>query len=453
MSIKQKHNPEQNRQAASNELTSEYSAPRYVTNLEEQRVANLLYEPEVIDPYEKSSKLAKLGRSILEKTRLYTPTVEAPRTMESETMRNMVNDDLDRTRDLLRERVLPGVDDIAVDAYLGVRSEDSIIPPFFKNLLEKAREDSGKDLSLLTWASDYANNEQLLNLMQWHDDYLRTLDENPEFNDRIQRIKGQYLDGLTIAKEQGLIHPDVFRDTQPIHDVKVRHASPLSALIADAHAFIGKADKPEIQVRPDYQGSRTLFHEFTHLAGRLTPQFNEGQTDRMAIRIYNAVHDKDDQMSEEGGIYEPQMKMLDALAAFSPDTFSNLEVSRQFAATPHPGMNTANLVGKFDQELGFPLLTTLTLQSQAFMHDTSNSLAGGIVRVEAQQAMRDSVEKALDFLQSQGKDAIPHSIDEFLSFLSSRARDLPDEDIFRFASLAKKMIEIKKPPQNHHQEK
>lgn len=230
-------------------------------------------------------------------------------------------------------------------------------------------------------------------MLQWHDAYLKDLDENPEFQERIKNVKERYKEGLENLKDAHLVHPNVFTDTTIIDSTTIQHASPFSPVTAGSHAFLLRGGVPEIHVRPDTDDP-ALFHELTHLSGGLMFQFDEGMTDRIAIRIFNATHDTPEHKEEKDSVYYDQIRMLDTLSTLDEEAFSPWGISRIYASSDNPTANTVELVGNFDDRLGFPLLLHLTKESNQLLADNVDKFAGSLVRQAAQIMLRENVELA-----------------------------------------------------------
>lgn len=129
-----KTNTEYDRYTLTKALVKKEGAPRYVVGAEDRRVSELMAET-YVDPYRHDGALKRVGRSLLTRAGLVTPRkpelVERPYLETSQHhQQEHVSDELEYARALLKENYVAGVDDTAVDAYLDIRSDESIVPPF-----------------------------------------------------------------------------------------------------------------------------------------------------------------------------------------------------------------------------------------------------------------------------------------------------------------------------------
>lgn len=382
------------RPASPSDFINEHAAPRYVVGQEDGRVRHLLDET-YISPDFDSSRFVQFGHQLLNKAGLRKPgkplLVERPDLGEIQANKqNFITEELQISREMIRASTANPADVLAVDAYLGVRSpDDSILPPLFHRLHREAEEKEGKALPFLEWMSDYASDEQLLNVWQWNDDYLRQLDESPEFQERIKAIKREYREGEQRAIEQSLLHPDSRISDETLSAARISHTSPLSTVAAIAHGA-AESDTRSIQIR-ETASDFTVYHELTHLSGGgFTFDFNEGTTDLRAATIYNAAH-PNNPVDASKLIYGEQIKILETLEDLSGGTVNPYRLS-QLAAGPDEIQNSLDLIGMVDSNIGYPLLLAASRQSQDFMEEKQGTLNSSDLRLVAEVRLRRQIE-------------------------------------------------------------
>lgn len=421
-------------------LVNPDASPRYVVGAEDTRVTELLDET-YHDPYENSGKIARLGRGLIARTGLYTPRgpelVERP-LLESTQERHTdaIRRELEFARDTLG-RHAEGVDDVAIDAYLQINSDDSIIPPHFRHLYREAQKTSGEQFTFIKWMTHHASDEQLLNVLQWHDSYLQQLDESPEFIERVERLKHDYIAGLETAKEAGHIHDSFLGDTDTIRNASIQHASPLSVLNATSRAFLLKTNN-SIQVRPDVD-DLTIFHELTHNEVGFTFEFDEGFVDRAARIIYR--QGTDHYAPEDESVYLPQMKTLDAIGRLAPDAISTYNLSK-LAAGKNRISNTVQLLGEVDHPLGFPLFLSLTASVSRMESDYYDKFPSGQLHDALQMILNQRVELAVSLLLSRGDAEMPHSIQDFVTRIVEIQSTLDQDQVLGLLTIAKEVHDV-----------
>jgi hypothetical protein len=330
---------------------------RNVVALEDARVGQLLEDPH-IDPYAGQPRVLALGRGMLAKAGLFITKppqiVERPGLREAQAARkNHIESRLDDSREAIRSGTVFGVDDVVVDTYLGLREESSLLPDFFRQLHRQTEEKKGKKLSFLEWMADHADNEQLLNVWQWHDSYLQKLDSDPAFQEKVANVKQAYSRGISAAVVSGELHPYMHVTGEDVEAMDVVHASPLSSLTAIAFA---SADQTlnKVFVRGDIDEAK-LFHEMTHLAKPgFHSVFTEGATELITSVIYNNAYPGNELYDLEHSPYEEQMDVLASFDRLAEGRLGVHELSRLYAGD-NRNFNTVNLVAEADAGLAAPV--------------------------------------------------------------------------------------------------
>lgn len=401
--------PEVKRENLSHTLLREESAPRYAVGAEQARVSDLMNEA-WIDPHAHEGQLVVLGRNVLERIGIHTRkkpyALERPYLQESQARKTeSISRELEATRNALRENIIQGVDDVAIDEYLGLRTpEASILPSFIASLHEEAEKEKGQTLSFTEWMSEIATNEQLLNVLQWHDTYLEELDNDPEFLERVAQIKSDYMAGTTKAIEEGKLHPSVARDPADLDAFTVRHASPLSPVMAEAS--VGKG---VVQVRPDFSDF-TLYHEFTHPLGGFNFMTDEGATDEIAKIIFESNPHFNASDTSPIHVYQEQSETLSILERLSDGELTLYRISKLYANSSDRNENMAELIDTVDTKLGAPLCLAATKLSDDFIDSHIDQADSSVVRRAAQlMNLRNfqRMEKLIMHVRQQGGEQQP----------------------------------------------
>jgi hypothetical protein len=351
-------------QAITDSLTDSSGLFRYTPRAEERRVEELL-DVRYMNPDDAQGRLVKSTRALLTRAGLRRPTemvaLERPDLNErQEEMRRSIGDELEAGRQRLRECISDDIDRVAIDANLGLRSETQLLPETLRNFHAQAEQSAGREIRFVEWLTDFASDEQLLNVWQWHDGYLDKLDAAPQFEARVERLKREYQHGLQRAIAEGELHSDLMKKIHHMDDMKVVHGSPLSPIMAIARAQMVRA-RNTVYVR-DGVTDDTLFHEFTHgISGGLVAELDEGATDIIAASVFNHSSHR-----EKGGSYCYQeaytndVRSMQIIEALSEGMCGTLELSRACAGSD-PIRNTVDYTLKLDEQLGLPLSNPLIL--------------------------------------------------------------------------------------------
>lgn len=399
--------PEEKRDILSKALISPEAAPRYVPGQEERRVDELL-DVQYTEPYANQSRLASIARRVLTATTRYQPKepepIPRPFLDESQARQQArITEELNHSRELLRRNLLFGVDDIVVDQFLGLRAEESILPNTIRQAHRQAEAAQEKEISFLSWMADIATDEQLINVWQWHDAYLRERDEDPEFQERIARIKAEYGQGLEKAIAAGLLPPEVAIDKVQLDSLSFRHGSPFSPVLASAQAYVDH-DVREIQLR-EGTNDFTLYHEISHtLTGGLHPAFDEGLTDMMAATIYNGVReDARDHVDPHEHAYADQIATLEALGRIIGSPSVMYEFA-QVGSGSDKIYNSVALLRHVDAKIGLPLMSGLLGHLNDYMEGQETILDTTTWKLVSHLAMRQWVE----FIEAMMRDDNGH---------------------------------------------
>jgi hypothetical protein len=344
--------------ALTHSLMSPIEAPRYAVNLEDRRVTELLAEPAPIDPYAQMPRFKQIGRhalegmGLLQKLQPHVP--ERPHLSESQAdYEQGAEDELNETRELLKMHTTE-TDGMAIDMFLGIygdKVENSILPNSLKIAFDQTRNALDEDISFITWLAEHATNEQLLNVLQWHDIYLQDLDNSDAFKQRVENVKAEFSRGLDQAVKKGLLHPSLLESTEVVRHIPVKHSSPLSPIIAAANAYINHPIT-EVHVRQD-PDTFTFYHEFTHLLGEgFVSELDEGRTDLIAKAIYDQVSDTPTPKHQLS--YDTQITTLEMMNEFSNGELDLFKLS-ELSAGLDQETNTQLLFNVIDSHLGYPL--------------------------------------------------------------------------------------------------
>jgi len=401
--------------------------------VEERRVEELL-DVRYVNPDDMNGRLIRSTRALLTRVGLRRPTamVELGRpglNERQEESRQSIADELEMGRQRLRECISDDIDRVAIDANLGLRSETPLLPGTLLNFHAQAEQSAGREICFVEWLTDFASDEQLLNVWQWHDDYLDRLDAAPQFEARIERLKREYRQGLQQAIAEGELHPDLMDKTHHMDDMKVVHGSPLSPVMAIARAQMVRA-RNTVYVR-DGVTDDTLFHEFTHgISGGLVAELDEGATDIIAASVFN--HSS---YGEEGKeycyqeAYTNDVKSLQIIEALSGGICGTLELSRACAGSD-PIRNTVDYTLQLDEHLGLPLSNPLILFARnVYLRTKSKGVFAHNEVVEySSSKMRKVLEVFRDvLLDAQGRQ-VTHTAQELVSNIAS-PRSVNDYDI------------------------
>lgn len=91
-------------------------------------------------------------------------------------------------------------------------------PDFFRTV---KRGSGGENLSWTSWLGNAANDEQLLNFLQWHTDRLERQQTNPYTTRLIEKERAKYKAGLRLGIDKGWLHPDAQTALEEVEDIKV----------------------------------------------------------------------------------------------------------------------------------------------------------------------------------------------------------------------------------------
>lgn len=359
---------EQRRGDLSRFLVNEVGAARFVGGAENRRL-------------KESAKSLRFGRRLLTKFGLGRPAPSQINQQESMT------EELQISRELIKRGIVNGIDDVAVDTRLGVRSDECMLPPSLQDLLREAEEEVGHEVTFLNWMTDHATDAQLTKVWQWHDEYLTSLDNDPDFQERVTTLKAAYRQGLEDAIAEGTLHPNMAIGKSRIASAYVTHGSPFSPLLAYSHAYV---DANTIQVRKDVTDA-TLYHEMTHLLTDVSAFELEGVADLIAGEIYNRSNSEQAPIDPRRSIYADQIAAFDALGRMAEGRVGLYELSHAFAA---PDMSTcaAQLAIYFDKAIGLPLTFPFLNSSLEQVERLATTHDGGVARGVAQKMMRIQAE-------------------------------------------------------------
>lgn len=386
---------EQQRDRLSKALIYEDGAPRYAVSAENDRVKELLDE-QYTDPYADDSRLKGLGRALLLKLGLYHSEpgqlIERPHLQASQQEQvTLIAGELDRTRALLKNTVVKGVDDVSVDDRLGLRTDDCMLPPIFREHHRQVEETSDNEITFLKWMTDHATNEQLMNVWQWHDTYLDNLDTDPSFREQIEAAKANYTVGSQRAIAAGVLHPAMVVPEQKMGDLTIVHGSPFSPLLSGSIAYADQA-AGAVQIREGVSDF-TLYHEMAHvLYGGMYPQFTEGITDLVAAEVYNHAHPDREPVDPRNMVYTDQIATLEAISRMGGGRFGLYELSRIYADSDNPRDNTFLFTARADEAIGLPVALSLSRTSEELIQKYETNLDGSRVRRATQLFVRGQAE-------------------------------------------------------------
>jgi hypothetical protein len=309
---------------------------------------------------------------------------------ENQQRQSEIIDELDASREQIMDGIVKGVDDVAIDARLGLRTDDSVLPPIFRELHRQAEEDAGHEITFLKWMTDYASNTHLLNVWQWHDHHLSKLDDDPAFQEQISLVKTEYTEGSQKAIDAGALHPDIAVQKPEMDAVSVVHGSPFSPTLANAYAF-GNRDTSEIQVREGVSDI-LLYHEVTHLLnGGLISEFDEAATDLIAGTVYNHSNPEREHVDPSNLVYPDQAASLAAIERMTGGKMNLYELSRIYSGPDH-WTNTIHFGLQVDEAVGLPITLPLVESSREIMDKMVDNFDGATVPRAAQLLVRVQTE-------------------------------------------------------------
>lgn len=348
-------------------LVNGASAAHYVVRVENERVDSML-EEQPLQHHAKESRLARLGRSFLAK-RGYAAPLPANHVAEQSADQSMhkesIASELKASREFIKNGIIEGIDDLAVDVRLGMRTDDCILPPFLQELHRQAEAEAGTAVPFLEWMTDSATDEQLLNVWQWHDSYLDKLDNDPAFQERITLLKQGYAEGSQLATTEGPLHPDIATQEAELEEIRIVHGSPFSPVLATAQAYI----EPHTDVVQILAGASdfTLYHEMTHVRyGGLGFGFDEGMTEVIAAEIYNRSHPKEEHVDVRKEVYSGEIAMHDAIARMTEGKVGLYETSGAYAGSSR-SKNIDVLIAQIDDAIGLPIIRPVLAAAQTIM--------------------------------------------------------------------------------------
>jgi hypothetical protein len=266
---------------------------------------------------------------------------------------------LERTREALRESLIPHVHGPLIDEHLGIRGTDSIVPARLRVMHAQAERTAGQRLSFTTWMADHASDEQLLDVLRWHDSYLTDLDNDPAFQNRVASARQGVVEGITLSIDSSDLHPDIMLTEADVQAVDIFHGSPLSPFMAQARGYVDQRLPHRIQVRDDFT-DYDLFHELFHSRfGGLDNTVDEGVTDILATEAYNRIHPEAEHNHLDESVYSLHIAVAGAYQRLSGGRLNTRELSRLYAG-PDGGQNAEALMDSIDQAVGmsvtWPLL-------------------------------------------------------------------------------------------------
>lgn len=346
-------------QEISNSLVEPSSPFRFVVDAEERRVEELL-DVTYFNPIERGGRLARFGKGVLARAgvRQAAEPEERPRPWlenSQDQHRQYIADELRTSRERLRENISRDIDRVAIDGRLRVREDSSILPTTIRLAHQQAESNAGRKITFIEWMSDLATDEQLLNVWQWHDDYLHRLDESAEFKDRIRRVKADYKQGLDAAIAAGDLSPELAKDVSSLDSMRFRHGSPLSPVMSIASAQMLRTQNT-VHMRDTINDS-TLFHEITHGIGRgFIPELDEGATDLIADRIYahSPTAIVEGKSYQHHQAYRDDIASLELIQKLSDGACDLHTISRAYAGKDAP-TNTVELLQEVDDAVGVPM--------------------------------------------------------------------------------------------------
>lgn len=306
-------------------LIEKSDSSRYVVSEEDRRVGELLKEP-----YSNHEK-------------------QEPRT-------DAVRQELEHSRKTITDSLAAGIDDAAIDARLGLHSDESVLPPMFIEWRNTTatQQNMGSELTFLKWMSSYATDEQLLNVWQWHDDYLTKLDNDPAFQERLRTIRERYKIGAQLAVEKGVLDSKIsYVDPAAYDNVHIVHGSIFSPMMTDNYGYVDH-EAHVVQVRDDIS-DYGVYHELTHaLHGGLPPEFNEGLTELISAEIYNGAN-QENPIDLRTSSYTNQIASVNALMRMTQGEIDLPKLSRMFAGKDRI-MNGIEFVLGLDKIIGAPVI-------------------------------------------------------------------------------------------------
>jgi len=402
------------------ELVGEVSPPLYVVGIEDSRVEQALHEV-YFDPYIHESFIHRIGRRLLTKSGLTTPKKpiirEDPYLETSQAQaREGIHNELDRTRDKLRRTILNTVDEQVIDTYIGVRTDDpdSILPSTLKIAHRQAENTAGESITFSRWMADYASDEELLNVWQWHKDYLNSRDNDPEFIARIQNVKAGYLVGLEAAIAAGEIDPAMRMTTEQIDSIRIQHSSPFSPITAYAHAH---ADTTLRSIRLRHATNDfSIYHEIAHLrGGGLGRLHEEGAAELIATIIYNYSHSAEEQIDPTNSVYTPLVQSLASIERLTEGNMNLRQISA-ISAGPSERQNFLVFATQVDTFIELALVDTITQSSMKDFAELSETQGASKAIHFTQRSMLDS----LRFMEAVLLDEQGHLRRESLEEIFSR---------------------------------
>lgn len=412
--------------ALADSLVDPHGAPKGVVAAENSRVTQLMAES-YANPYEGWSKMREYGHRMLAAVGIVEPkkpqVIERPWLARSQASREEhIKSLLDESRERLRAGTVFGVDDIEVDAYLGLRAEEnqSILPPIFRRWHAKAEEASGRQLSFLEWMTDHATDEQLLNVWQWHDSYLQRLDSEPRFQEMVAKVKRDYVRGVKRAVKDGRLDPAVLESLNALgglDGVTITHASPFTAYTATTRARVDRENR-----RVTVSGAvdeKHLFHELTHvLQGGFLSLLNEGYTELVTAEIYNHAQRKKAKYDLEHSVYKDQIALCRILERLTHGVLDIREMSR-IGTGDNPAVNSVRATLAVDERLGMPLFLYAVKDANEVQAAAAAKYTGIDALYGASRLLRNCMEVIEDAYVDERGRRLQHNAKSLLNTLLS----------------------------------
>jgi len=364
---------------------------RYLVEAEDQRVARLLHEG-------------------------FEDTTQA--------QKEHTQDNLNRSREMIRDLLLGTPYESYVDDALNTQSKDSILPPILRDAYHRTEASLEEAISFPRWMANYATDDQLINVWQWHDAYLRHRNDDPQFKERLKDIKDGYQKGIEAAVAAGELDPSVQMTPERLDRILIEYGSPFSPILAQSNGYTNQKDDI-VQIRED-ASDFVIYHEMTHLQGAgLWSMFEEGLADSIATLAYNHSHPTEEHVNPADSIYRPQMQALASVQRLTEGRMS-LRLASAIRTGPDQTANMIDFVEQADQAIGLPALLTTVVAANKDMQHALSTHSSDIAKRFTQQRLQEN----LALLETLLLDDGGHNRREDLHTLKERILALDEDTTF-----------------------
>jgi|GEM_PF-3378849 len=195
-------------------------------------------------------------------------------------------------------------------------------PKLFKEWREMDADITGSEKKpWMDWLVEDATDDQLLNVMQWHNDRIKKYNTDPQIQAEVESRRAEYIKGWQALVEQGYVHPDTAFKINRVKTADIYAADPLKLHFdrIRGEAF-PKGNYvvllPEVMTNTEH---KTFEHELSHLLFTVSEQWaEEVGCDYFAGAIRSGSPEADDALinavTDPSGYMRADLKFLGIIA-------------------------------------------------------------------------------------------------------------------------------------------